>query len=263
MHPQNASEKSWKYLQILYGEVLQEIDAHFAAVAVQYMPIKGAYLICNGLAEKMQYRRMDDIDILVKAEDFERVCAYFSNLPNVVFLRHKWFFEKEFSYSFGAVECHLEIHWLLNFPARFILSPHAIFARAIKPNGFPRLLPCPEDALLILTCHAFVHIAFELRETLFEEILLLSSNKGFSWETFWEYAHETGIERFIRLLLLRYCEENYGNVKVPQIVEFSTFLRPFLSKKWYDRLPFFLRKALLEIPFARNPWWLIVNKLTM
>jgi hypothetical protein len=262
MDPQIASEKNWKYLQIFYGEVLREIDIHFASLDVAYMPIKGAYLICSGLAEKIPYRRMDDIDILVKEDDFEKVCEYFSKLPNVKFFKHKWYFEKEFSYSLGAVECHLEIHWLLNFPARFILSPSTIFTRAIHQNSSIRLLPCPEDALLILVCHAFVHIAFELRETLFEEIFLLSSQKGFSWETFWEYAHSTGIERFIRLLLWRYCIEKSTNIKAPRHIGFTALLRPFISKKWYARLPFLVRKALFEIPFARNPWWLIVNKIT-
>jgi hypothetical protein len=263
MHPQTTSEKNWKYLQLFYGEVLREIDSHFISLDAPYMPIKGAHLICSNLSEKMPYRRMDDIDILVKEEDFERVCAYFSNLPNVVFLKHKWYFEKEFSYSLGAVECHFEIHWLLNFPARFILSPYTIFARASRPNGTLRLQPCPEDALLILICHAFVHIAFELRETLSEEIALLSRERGFSWETFWKYAHQTGIIRFIRLLLMHYCNGSPDTIQAQRSLDFTAFFRPLLSKERYDKMPFFIRKALLEIPFARNPWWLIANKLAV
>jgi hypothetical protein len=254
-------EKSWKHSQILFHGVLKELETHFSALKVPYMPIKGAYLICCGLAGKMSYRRMDDIDIVVDKNDFEKVCDYLSRLPNVRFLKHRWYFEKEFSYSFGAIGCHLEIHWLLNFPARFDLPVAAVFHRALKSPESTLLLPCHEDAMLILVCHAFVHIAYELRETVFDEISLIASQEGFSWATFWEYARPTGIFAFIRLLLARYSKEKAHNVRLPPAAGFSGLLQPFLSKKWYGRMPVYVRKAVLELLFARNPWRLILNKI--
>ena len=260
MEQKNSPELHWKFLQVLYAEVLHELEAHFLAINVPYMPIKGAYLICRGLASKMRFRRMDDIDVLVKQNDFETVCSYFSNLPQGTFLKHKWYFEKEFSYSLGTFKCHLEIHFLINYPARFRLPTELLFMRAFPESNCTRVLPCAEDALLILLCHAFVHISFELRETLFEEINLLSEIEGFSWDLFWKYAVSTGIEQFIRMVLCIYSRTMKKPIPLPYASMAGILLRPFLEPKRYSQLPVLVRKLLFEFPFARNPWRLILHK---
>ena len=198
-----SPQQKWKYNQVIYAELLDELDKHFKAINVCYMPIKGAYLIGSGLAEKMTYRRMDDVDILVKKEDFENVCGFLSFLPQVKFLKHRWYFEKEFAYSMGSFICYLEIHSLLNESSRFDLSTEKLFERALPCEGM-RVVPCFEDAMVILICHLIVHIAHEMRETVFEEISLISKHKDFKWEKFWSIAKTTNILPFFHFILFWY-----------------------------------------------------------
>jgi len=261
---QNISpERQWKYQQVFYAEILKDLDLHFFALKVHYMPIKGAYLIFSGLAEKISCRRMDDIDILVKREDFDKVCDYFTNLPQVTVLKNKMYFEKIFVYSLGSIHCHFEIHWLINYPERFNLPTDALFMRAsLQKEGYC-LCPSHEDALLILLCHAFTHIGFEFRETLFEEISLVSGQKGFQWDLFWKYAHTTGIELFIKLLLSCFSMDAACNHVAPKSNVIIFLLRPLLSVKRYAHLPHLVKRLLFEIPFARNPWRLILNKMIL
>jgi hypothetical protein len=255
-----SPEKNWKILQLVFGEILKELDSHFSKLKIHFMPIKGAYLIAGGLSEKMSVRRMDDIDILVAQKDFERVCSYFSGLPNVRFLKHHWWFEKEFSYVWGTFPCQLEIHCLLNYPQRFLLPTEDLFARSTVLSGTSILLPCPEDALLILLCHVLVHIGFELRDTLWDEITLISDQSGFSWPRFWRLVQPTGIKRFIRLILYRYEKRTGRKTSVPTIGISTVCLQVFLNNSVLQRLPRIVRRAVLEIPCTRQPWRLIFMK---
>ena len=263
MIEKNSPTKNWKLLQLVTGEILKEFDLHFSNLNINYMPIKGAFLINSGLSEKIVCRRMDDIDILVLQKDFDRVCAYFSSLPQVVFVKHKWYFEQEFFYSWGNYKSYVEIHWLLNYPERFLLPTEDLFRRAKAFSNSPALRPSHEDSLLLLLCHAHVHIGFELRETIREEIALLSGQEGFSWDKFWKYAHPTGIELFIKLLLSHFSMDAACNHAAPKGKFIIFLLRPLLSAKRYAHLPQLVKRLLFEIPFARKPWRLILNKMIL
>jgi hypothetical protein len=224
------------------------------------MPIKGAYLICSGLAEKMPYRTMVDIDILVKKEDFNRVCDYFAKIPQVTFLKYKWYFEKEFAYSIGTMVCYFEIHWLLNYPARFNLPTENLFNRAKLLRGM-RLIPCAEDALIILLCHVLVHIAYEIRATLFEEISLISGQEGFTWDRFWGFAKTTGIVPFFCFILSCYKKEmNDNDINFPKLYIYSFTLATIIGMQRLVRLPMLLRRIIMEFPFVKNPWMLAKHK---
>jgi hypothetical protein len=255
----NSPERIWKFQQMIYAEILEELDRHFSELKVRYMPIKGAYLICSGLAEKMKYRRMDDIDILVKKADFKRVCDFFSHLPQATFLNNSGYFEKKFTYSLGRHSCLLEFHYLINHTARFDLPPENLFERA--PEGFGmKLLPCREDALLIFLCHELMHISFEIRKTIFEEIELLTMQPCFSWELFWRHAEKTGIEQFLCLLLLTYEKEKGKKIPLPPLRFKTKIVQPFLSNGCYHRLSRNMKRCLFEFPFVVNPWRLLIMK---
>jgi hypothetical protein len=281
----NTPERIWKYNQVLYAEVIDALNSHFEAIKARYMPIKGAYLICSGLAEKMPYRRMDDIDILVKREDFERVCEYFSNLPQVTFLKHECYFETEFIYSIGSLQWYFEIHWQLSYPARFNLPTSDLFHRAVPSNGM-RVLPCGEDAMIILLCHAFVHIAYEIRDTLFMEIALISATDKFSWAKFWEVGATTGITSFFNFIFFCYEKEtacgkhdDVQNFLVRSFAEphapsrrpwlrlklkncYARLLAKLMGLKGYKYLPFFIRRLFVEFPFMYKPLLMIKARLS-
>ena len=74
-----AADTTWVFKQFLYEDVLRDLDDHFQRLNIDYMPIKGAYLICAGLAQRIRSRTMVDIDILVREGDFNAVISYFSD----------------------------------------------------------------------------------------------------------------------------------------------------------------------------------------
>jgi hypothetical protein len=251
--------REWQYKQVLFAEILDELNRHFKVLQVSYMPIKGAYLICSGLAERMPFRRMGDIDILVRKNDFDLVCEYFSKIPQARFLENKWYFEKTFDYSIGDFHCHLEIHWMLNYPARFNLSSEPVFSRGKVKAEF-QLLPCPEDALVILVCHTLVHVCYEIRSTLFEEISLISRLRGFNWETFWALAKQTGIMPFFCFIMLCYKNKlRLSTLSVPHKSFYALVLARFIGLHGIIRLPVTARRIVAELPFVKNPYALIMQ----
>jgi hypothetical protein len=255
----DSPERTWKLKQVVFADILNDLHGHFTKLNVRYMPIKGAYLICSGLAEKMKYRRMDDIDILVEKDNFEETGNYLSGLSHVTFLREDWYFEKEYVYKTGKFDCHLEIHSLLNYPARFNLPTENLFTRAHPINGL-QMAPCLEDALLIFLCHVLVHIGYELRNAFFDEIALISGQPDFSWKKFWDMANTTGVDQFIGMMVHHYATKTSLEINEPPLSFKTKLAGKFLSKNVYCRLPFFFRKLILEIPFVRDPLSLFLNK---
>jgi hypothetical protein len=256
-----ADRRSWQYKQVLFAEILDELNVHFQTLHAPYMPIKGAYLICSGLAEQMPYRTMGDIDILVGKNDFEAVCEYFSKITQARFLENKWYFEKTFMYSMGDFHCLLEIHWLLNFPARFNLSTEQLFGRGRASAQF-RILPTPEDALVVLLCHTLVHVAYEIRATLFEEITLISGQRDFCWETFWILAAPTGIMPFFCFILSCYKDETrLSTIFLPKTPLYPFILTHIIGMRRVARLPVFLRRIVMELPFVKKPLGLARQKI--
>jgi hypothetical protein len=220
------------------------------------MPIKGAYLITSGLAGRMERRKMLDIDILVLPGDFQKAVEHFSHHPKAKPDQNYWPFEMSFHYDMGHAGVYVEIHHQINYPERFVLPAQDLFARSTHSSG-PMILPCPEDAMLILLCHALVHIAYEFRGTVFEEISLISEQKGFSWERFWELSEGTGIRRFICMILSWYGERLKKGLTVPHLPLYSSIAKPLLTSSLYQFMPTIIRKLIFEIPFAAEPWKLI------
>ena len=44
-------DTTWVFKQFIFEDVLRELDDHFQHLKIDYMPIKGAYLICSGFGE--------------------------------------------------------------------------------------------------------------------------------------------------------------------------------------------------------------------
>jgi hypothetical protein len=257
-----SAEKSWALQQLLYAEVLRRLDTLFTELSIKYMPIKGAYLIARGLAAAMPSRKMADIDILLLPMNFAQASDYFRHLDCVRVSENYWPFETSFFFRLGSNNAYVELHSQLNFPQRFLLPATDLFARAL-PAGGQRVLPSAEDALLILICHALVHIAVEFRETVFPEISCLCGQEDFSWERFWKLAEGTGIKGFIGCVLSRYAQETGAHMIVPEVSAasaYSKFSGLLLKREVYGAMPALLRKLLLEIPFVRDPLWLIWHK---
>jgi Uncharacterised nucleotidyltransferase len=255
-----SAKKAWILRQLFFGDVLRGLDEHFAKLSIRYMPIKGAYLIAAGLAEKMPFRRMDDIDILVMPSDFAKAVDYFKALKDVRFKDNYWPFEASFHYGPGEANAFVELHYQLNYPERFSLPAEALFSRSTRSQGM-LVLPCPEDSLIIFLCHMFVHIPFEIRETAFDEIDLLRGQDSFSWEKFRELSLSTGLGPFFYYLLRVFEKRKKRGIPHGRPTLYATLCARMIGIEEYRKMPIFLRRMVLEIPFAKDPLGLILKKL--
>jgi hypothetical protein len=256
--------KEWIHQQILWAEVLEDLDREFSRMGIRYMPIKGAYLICTGLAAKLASRTMADIDLLVLPEDFERACrgleATGKTRPKKPLWDQTWEFEREYEYGEGLTACHVEIHKLINYEVRFLLPPKLLFERGVATSSL-RVLPSAEDALLIHICHTLVHIVYCIKDTSFEETGLISAQAGFSWEEFWRRAKGTGVMGFCRFYI-EWCKKTVGlQVVLPRgWFPYSTVMGRCAKIETYLRVDASIRRLLLELPMVRSPLWLLLRR---
>lgn len=228
---------------------------------VRYMPVKGAYLIASGLSRNFVNRKMRDIDILVRKDDFKKVTQYFKSLKEAEFVNSYWEFEQPFIYHLDNQKIYLEIHYLINAPSRFLLSTDDLFDRGIEVNKFC-VFPSPADAMLIHICHQLLHIYKSFDKSFFYEIKVLEKQEGYRWEQFWNYAENTGIKPFIWLMIKMYSNITGLKIPAPDWGTFYTSILFHISFERFSRLNPFSRKLLLEIPFVRNPFWLLKHKLS-
>jgi hypothetical protein len=252
--PLLSPHKRWVVKQMLYRELLAELDRHFKAMAVTYLPVKGAYLILAGLAEKIDSREMLDVDIIVSAKDFGRVRDYFAVCGQATLETDGWYFEQRVWYCLAGQRFLVEIHFLLNRPERFRLPTAELFARSLQKGDRLRL-PSPEDGLAIAVCHGLVHIAWSgLRPGIFDDIAVIAGQSGFSWERFEAIMAGTGISRFMHFLFLLY-ERQRGPCPYPRLKRpFGLRLLAVLFGARYGRMPMALQRLLFEIPFVADPW---------
>ena len=206
--PLNAAEcthlqKWWVALQLLYDDALQGLDEVFESIGVPYMPMKGSYLICAGIAHKISARHMADMDILVHPEDYQKTISLLSNHPHFeIRYPDPWFFEQAFFYIRGERKFNVELHCQLNRRERFRLPAQELFTRGYAQTKV-RWLPSAEDSLVILICHTLVHIANGIKDCVNEEMEVLINQETFSWKVFLGIMESTGIMPFATALIKR------------------------------------------------------------
>ncbi len=256
--------RQWALKQIIFKDALEEIDGHFKKLQIPYMPVKGAHLICTGMAEKMKERIIRDIDLMVEEEYMREVSDYFVNLENTELkIYHTENYrptETALIYYFGHAVMHLEIHCQLNIAERFLLPTKVLFDRATAVDTYRRI-PSPEDALLIFLCHLQTHIPFEFRSSTFDEIDLLSSHAHFNWDVFWQHCPATGIESFIYFILRVFSKRRPIPLKPSRHYRYAELLAGRFTVAWYETLQGWARRLLFDLPFVRQPGRLMLYKL--
>lgn len=252
----------WVYLQMLYGGLLQELDQHFRAMQVRYLPMKGAFLIAAGLAEKIPARMMVDVDILIEEENFQRAREYFSACPQLTVTADPWPFEFGVEFPNGGQQpLFVEVHHRLNRPERFHLPTADLFARG-KQKGPFLWLPSLEDGLVIAICHSLVHIGWgHLQDDVFGDIEVITSCPAFSWQRFDAIMATTEVRRFSEFLFLLY-EKRRGHKLHPDL--HACAMARFIAVAFelcYRRMPVPLMRILFELPFVRHPISLIRERI--
>jgi hypothetical protein len=266
--PKAAVDTAWVFKQFLFEDVLRDLDDHFQRLNIDYMPIKGAYLICAGLARQIRSRTMSDVDILVRERDFDAVVSHFRSIPNARIAegswpinKKGWPFEVTFLVPYKGRIFNIDFHKLVNLCQRFILPTEHLFARGMHRGH--RTLPCAEDALIICLCHGLSHAGHFFSDALFGDVELLT-NTSMDWARFWDIADSTGVAAFIYYVLKRF--ERKG--KIPSFLvpkktikfTYADFLLLLTRKCGIGSLPPFLGRLLMELPLCHDPIGLVLNK---
>ena len=254
----------WEIVQLLYFEVLQDLDSIFLSLDIPYIPIKGAYLLYCGLADKIDNRKMSDIDLFIRSQDFHTVVAYLKR-------QSKWMVTKDASandhpfkiecvYWFYKIPISIEIQTQMDTNERYLLRSDHVFNRCLYKEKM-RFMVQPEDSLLIFTCHLLSHILDYLPATMYREIEILSQQEPFSWDIFWRRSRNTGIIHFILFILLI----SKSPCTIPPLpaslrLFYCYILSYFFTTSLYASMPRHIRYLLLFIPFVRNPWKLAIFK---
>lgn len=255
-----ARLSEWKGKQLVFGQALDELSVLFTDARFSFMPLKGAYLIATGLAASIDHRKMVDLDLLLPDAQFEEICCWFKGISGVTEKPNYWDFERSFVYICTSFPVYIEFHRMVNFPARFLLEADVLFKRSPSPSLSGCQLPDPVDALLVHCCHTIAHVidGFELQ--VYRETPLYAGQHGFSWDHFWERARMTGILPYI-VLFIRTCNRLLGtsfpvarhNHFYAQLIDNCNMFMAFKNP--------LLRKLLFEVPFVRNPAWLLLYKI--
>jgi hypothetical protein len=251
---------SWPLRQLIYENALELLNRIFDDIDISYMPLKGSYLICTGLAQALPARSMVDIDLLVRKKDFQKAINELTLHPQ--FRKEPpdpWFFEQPFIFTGGVRPVKLELHCQLNRNERFLLPTEQLFKRGSKQTRV-RVLPSAEDALTILICHSLVHSRIGLPESVRGEIRLISSLPYFSWQNFYSLLQSTGIAPFGLALLRKYTTRKDVPIPLPKKYHWADFLfRLMPSRIRHHKLHRLFYRGFIEPFFMRSPAKLVAG----
>jgi hypothetical protein len=263
-----AVDTAWVFKQFLFEEVLRDLDDHFQHLNIDYMPIKGAYLICAGLARQIGSRTMSDVDILVRERDFDAVVSHFRSIPNARIAegswpinKKGWPFEVTFLVPYKGRIFNIDFHKLVNLCQRFILPTEHLFARGMHRGH--RTLPCVEDALIICLCHGFSHSGHVFSDAVFKDVVLLT-NASIKWERFWNIGESTGIAAFMYYVLKKFERKRaLPFVPVPRkTIKFiyADVLLKLTGDRIFPAIPIIFKRLFIELPLCHDPVGLVWDK---
>ncbi len=243
----------WAIQQLIVEKSLEDIHAVFRDGAIQYMPIKGAFLVGQGLASKITKRRMNDIDILVPKKDYKKAIDFLQRDKRFVKQRaDSSHFHSTLSYAIADTHIRLEVHHSFNDPLKYVLPSEDLFARCRRVDS-ALCMPTLEDALLMAMCHALSHIGVYLTEQLFIDMDAIIAEKTFCWQLFWEYAKKTRAASWACFMAALYEKERGVSVTRPHCGLYVQLLSRRVSVQAVNRMPGVLRRLILEAPFVKRP----------
>lgn len=201
---------------LLTGELLRLLK-RWDAAGVQAIPFKGPAL-ASLLYGDPALRHFDDLDVLVRAEDFaaaKEVALALGYQP-----RERHSLHESFSLFRGGVEIVLELHWeFMPMPEVFPFAPHLADAwsrcETISLGGYKARAFAPADQLLYLCAHGSRHLWFRL-QWICDVAQLLRTRPDLDWERLMVQARSSGGWRML-FLGLYLAHDLLGALLPPEI----------------------------------------------
>lgn len=184
---------------LLTGELLRLLK-RWEAAGVQAIPFKGPALAVQLFGDPA-LRHFDDLDVLVRAEDFaaaKEIVLALGYHP-----REQHSLHESFSLFRGDVEIVLELHWeFMPMPEVFPFDPQLDVAWArcetVSLGGYKARAFAPEDQLLYLCAHGGRHLWFRL-QWVCDVAQLLRTRPDLDWARLMAQAKASGGRRMLFL----------------------------------------------------------------
>jgi len=191
--PRKAQNPSAHAEALLRAHVLAQVAAALQAAALSALLVKGAALAITVYPSPAS-RPMQDIDLLVRRADRDRVLAALAAAGGVVHaspdrpLTRDFLGETAVMMRAGATPFLVEVHTSLDNVVPRPIDEAGLFARAQPAPGLPGLLvPSAEDHALLIALHAAGH---ELRHCIALLDLELLLRRGLDLDTLVRRAEE-------------------------------------------------------------------------
>jgi len=182
---------------LLTGELARLLKG-LEAQGIPAIPFKGPALAVQ-LYNDPALRHFDDLDIIVRPDDFPAAKTYLLSIGYLFREAHP--FHETFSQFRGGIESIVELHWDVmdeDFPLRLDLT--GIWARRVPLplGGAQTSALAPEDLLLLLCAHGSRHLWMRL-QWICDVAQLLRRYPALDWVSLLEAARLAGGRRALYL----------------------------------------------------------------
>lgn len=194
---------------LLLSRELIRIIEHLSSADVSVMPYKGLAL-AEMVYHDISLRQAGDIDLLIRAEDFPRICSAVGELGYTPHLKLSQAEERaylkvgyECAFDSAAGRNLLEVQWAVQ--PRFYavdFNMGGLFERAVTVSVAGQTLktPSPSDLLLLLSAHSAKHVWGRL--VWLSDIARLMQSPDLDWPWIASQARALGIVRILWVTML-------------------------------------------------------------
>ncbi|ODS31716.1 MAG: hypothetical protein SCARUB_03152 [Candidatus Scalindua rubra] len=223
---------------VIFRHVLRDVIRSLNQCGIKAVILKGAINFCENIYENWNLRSMEDLDILIKEEDFPvaRKC-----IQDAGFCCVEGRIPYDLSEDFEGRNVTVEMHYL-PVPKKYIglFDMDSFWAKAeeVRIDGLRTYVPSPTDQIY----HKFIHdmirhqelINFRIQDLCDFEMTTQCYKERIDWEEILYRVRENDIESLFKF----YCWQVKKNLGL----ELPEFINDFSNdsiesyEKWYDQL---------------------------
>ncbi len=243
LSPETLRIMSLKYQEgvahnVVTRHVLKDIIRSFNQYGIKTVILKGAINFCENIYENWNLRSMEDLDILIKEEDFPaaRQCMKTAGLCYI-----EGQIPRDLSEDFEGRDIAVDMHYL-PVPEKHInlfdMDSFWSNAMCVEMDGIKTHIPSPTDQIY----HKFVHdvvrhqelVNFRIQDMCDFVMTAQYYNERIDWEEILRRARRNDIESLFNFHCWQ-IKRNLG-VELPQPINHLSDNNIKNYEKWYDQL---------------------------
>jgi len=223
---------------VITRHVLKDITRSFNQYGVKAVILKGAINFCENIYENWNLRSMEDLDILIKEEDFPaaRQCMKAAGIRYI-----EGQIPNDLSEDFESRDIAVDMHYL-PVPEKYInlfdMDSFWSNTMCVEMDGIKIHIPSPTDQIY----HKFVHDVIRHQELVNFRIQdmcdFVMTSQYYSERIDWEEILRRVRRNDIESLFNFYCwqiKRNLGT-ELPQPINYLSDIKIESYERWYDQL---------------------------